>query len=176
MCLASFWIVAARCAEVFLLLLHFPRRSVIPAGLWQPPKSGALPFNLSLRMAYTSAKVILHVAVLSVSTSGFLFGKVAILSPSSNVHVDVMNHVDSSLDSHAQSFCSVSTVVFYFAFAIVQPLPLSSLPPVATASLHEHRMLVVPTLNYFSFFPVVSLHSPVLNCLLCGGRCHGCSP
>jgi hypothetical protein len=57
-------------------------------------------------MAYTSAKLILHFAVLSVSTSGFLFGKVAILSPSSNVHVDVMNHVASSLDSHAQSFHS----------------------------------------------------------------------
>jgi hypothetical protein len=57
-------------------------------------------------MAYTSAKLVLHFAVLSVSTSGFLFGKVAILSPSPNVHVDVMNHVHSSLDSHAQYFQS----------------------------------------------------------------------
>ena len=57
-------------------------------------------------MEYLSAVFLLNVALFVVPSSGFLFGKVAILSPSPNVHVDVMNHVASSLDSHSQLFHS----------------------------------------------------------------------
>lgn len=34
----------------------------------------------------------------------FLFGHIKVLSPSSNVHVDVVNHLNSALDSHSSQF------------------------------------------------------------------------
>ena len=37
-------------------------------------------------------------------TGSFFFGRTKVLSPSANVHVDVINHVNSALESHAQEY------------------------------------------------------------------------
>ena len=53
------------------------------------------------------ALLVIRFALLLVGiqpTCAFLFNRNRALSPTSNVHVDVVNHVNSALDTHASEF------------------------------------------------------------------------
>ena len=53
------------------------------------------------------AHLILHLVLLSFAgkpAGAFLFGRNKALSPTSNVHVDVVNHVNSALEAHSTEF------------------------------------------------------------------------
>jgi hypothetical protein len=54
-------------------------------------------------MALLLNQLILILIVVTPSGS-FLFGRNKVLSPASNVHVDVVNHVNSALESHTHEF------------------------------------------------------------------------
>ena len=54
-------------------------------------------------MALLLIQLILILIVVTPSGS-FLFGRTKVLSPSTSVHVDVVNHVNSALESHTHEF------------------------------------------------------------------------